>query len=128
MHRSNLVLALAGLAFCISCDRQSDFITETSPFLEVKVQTPTDGKVAIVRRAERFAKQHGMKVHFVPDHFEQQEFTLSLTRTDLNIVAGNVRFGALTVVTAYTGRVPTGAQRTEVESYLCEVMRHRCSR
>ena len=127
MQRLHFILFLASLPCCVGCDRQSDFITETSPFVEVQVPTPPDGKAAVASRAEQFAKQHGMKVHFVPNHFEPHEFSLSLTRADLNIVAANVMLGGRSDVTAYTRSAPTAAQRAEVEAYLCEVMRHRCA-
>ena len=125
MKRLHFALCVT-IAMCGGCDRKSDFITEASPFLEMKVPTPSDGKVAIAARGERFAKQHGMKVHFVPDHFEPREYSLSLTRTDLNIVAANVQSGGASNVSAYSRSAPTSAQRAEVEDYLCEVM-HRCS-
>ena len=128
MQRLYLTFTIASLVFCLGCDRKSDFISETSPFVSITVPTPQDGKVAIASRVTRFAEQRGMKTHFVPDHFEPHEFTLSLTRTDLNIIAGNVMRSDRVHVTAYARGAPTAAQRTEVDAYLCEVMRHRCPR
>lgn len=128
MLRLPLAVSSVSLALCAGCDRKSDFIMETSPFVGVMVSTPTDGKAAIRDRAERFAEQHGMEAHFVPDHFEPHEFSISLTRADLNIVADNVQRGTRSDVTAYTRSAPTSSQRAEVDAYLCEVMRHGCSR
>jgi hypothetical protein len=127
MHRVTRVLPLLSLALCVACDRRSDeFIYDTQPFFEVRVRTPPDGKIAIAERGKRFAKGHRLAVHFVPDHFEEQEYTLSLVRRDLNIVAGNVLSGATTYVTATSRGGTTGAQRAEVNAYLCEVMQHGC--
>jgi len=127
MHRPLLTLTVASLALCMGCNRESEFIGETSPFLEVTVPTPADGKTAIAQRAERFAAKHGMKVHFVPDHFEPHEFTVSVTRTDLNIIVGNVMRGDQSAVSAFARSEPTVTQRREVDSYLCEVMCHGCA-
>lgn len=128
MQRLPLALISVSLALCVACHRKSDFITETSPFVEIMVPTRTDGKAAIRGRAEPFAKRHGMKVHFVPDHFEPHEFSLSLTRADLNIVAENVLRGSRSNVSAYARSAPTSSQLAEVDAYLCEVMRHGCPR
>jgi hypothetical protein len=127
MRRLHLFLVFAGIVSW-GCDRRSEFITETSPFASVTVLTPRDGMAAIARRATRFAEQRRMKVHFVPDHFEPHELTLSLTRADLNIIAGNVMSGDRLRVTATARAAPTSAQRSEVDAYLCEVMRHGCPR
>ena len=123
----HLVLLSLSAAFCVGCDRESDFITQTSPFLNVRVPTPADGKIFIAARGERFAKRHEMEVHFVPDHFGPQEFSLSLTRADLNIIANNVQSSGGSNVNAIARSAPTSEQRAEVEAYLCEVMLHRCS-
>jgi hypothetical protein len=127
MKRLYLALLSVSLDLCVGCNRRSDFITETSPFLDLRVATPSDGKFAIAVRGERFAKQHGMKVHFVPDHIAPREYSLSLTRSDLNIVAANGQSGSASNVAAYARSAPSAAQRAEVEAYLCEVMLHGCS-
>lgn len=98
------------------------------PFVQVTVPTPADGKAAIAQRAERFAARHGMKVHFVPDHFEPHEFTLAVTRPDLNILVGNVMRGDKSFVTAVSRSAPTAAQRREVDVYLCQVVSYGCAR
>jgi hypothetical protein len=128
MQQPLLLLTVASLALCVGCNRESEFITETSPFFEVAVPTPADGKAAIAQRAERFAAKHRMKVHFVPDHFEPHEFTVSVTRNDLNIIVGNVMRGDQSAVSAFARSQATAAQRREVDTYLCEVMRHGCAR
>ena len=127
MRRPLLTLTVASLALCVGCNRESDFITDTSPFVEVTVPTPADGMDAIAQRGERFASTHGMKVHYVPGHFEPHEFTLSVTRTDLNIIVSNVMRGDQSSVSAYVRSAPSLAQRREVDTYLCEVMRHGCA-
>ncbi len=126
MQRLRLTITIATLVL-LGCDRKSDFITEKSPFVSVTILTPRDGKAAIAGRGKRFAERHGMKVHFVPDHFEPHEFALSLTRTDLNIIADNVKLGDRSFVTAVALAAPTSKQQAEVDAYLCEVMRHGCS-
>lgn len=128
MQRPLLTLTVASLAFCMGCNRESDFITETSPFVQVTVPTPEDGKAAIAQRAERFADERGMKFHYVPYHFESHEFTVSVTRTDLNIIVGNVMRGDRSAVSAFARSAPTPTQLREVDIFLCEVMRHGCAR
>ena len=127
MERVHLALMIVSLALCSACDRQSDFITETSPFAEVAVTTPADGKDAILRRAKGFAQKQGMNVHYDPTHFEPHEFSLAVNRPDLNIIAVNVANGSRSIVRAYVRSAPTGAQRTEVDAFLCEVMLHGCA-
>ena len=126
MRKVHLALAIVIFALCAACDRKSDFITETSPFAEVQVTTPADGKTAIARRAERFARQHRMTLYFDPTHFELREFSLAVNRADLNITALNVLKGGHSAVSAYARSTPTGAQRAEVDAFLCEVMLHSC--
>ena len=109
-----------------SCNRKSDFITETSPFLSVYVPTPSGGHKATAERANEFARRHGMKLHYVPGHFQPTEFTISVVRRDLNIVTGNVLLGERTLVTAYTRLAPTNEQRALVDEFLCSVMMHGC--
>ena len=115
---------LAG--FLASCERKSDFITETSPFVSEYVRTPEDGHAEIAKRAAEFASRHGMKRHYVPGHFKATEFTISVTREDLDIGTGNVKLGNRTLVTAYTQGSPTEKQRAEVREFMCAVMLHGC--
>ncbi|HET9336321.1 MAG TPA: hypothetical protein VFO12_07940 [Sphingomicrobium sp.] len=126
MRRLTLILALVAMSLESSCDRKGDFITGTSPFLSEYVPTPDSGHEMIAKRAGDFAKRHKMKLHYVPGHFRATEFTISVTRDDLNIVTGNVRLGNRTLVTATARRHPTLQQRAEVGEFMCSVMMHNC--
>lgn len=110
------------------CHRRGDFITNTSPFLSEYVPTPSDGHRAIARRAAGFAKRHRMKLHYLPGHFQSTEFTIAVTRDDLNIAVGNVLLGKRTLVTAVVRATPTPQQRAEVGEFMCSVMFYRCER
>lgn len=109
-----------------SCDRKSDFITETSPFLSADVPTPVGGHDAIAERARAFAERHAMKLHYVPGHTRSSEFTISVTRDDMSIVTGNVLRGGRTLITAYSRVSPTPEQRKMVDEFMCSVFLHGC--
>lgn len=111
-----------------SCNRKSDFITETSPFFSEYVLTPPGGHKATAERAQEFARRHGMILHYVPGHFQPTEFSISVVRRDLNIVTGNVLLGERTLVTAYTQESPTNGQRALLDEFMCSVMMHECER
>ena len=108
-----------------TCDRSGDFITETDPFLSERIPTPQEDHAVLASRAKAFAELHRMRLHYVPGHFQESEFTISVTRQDLSIVSGNVARGNKTLVTAYSRR-PSPQQRQEVRAFICEVMRYKC--
>jgi hypothetical protein len=120
-----VIMAAAGV-FATSCERKSDFITNTSPFLSEYVATPPGNHYATAERARSFALRHQMKVHYVPGHFEPNEFSISLTRDDLNIVTDNVLLGDRTLVNAYALGKPSSKQREVVDEFMCSVMMHDC--
>lgn len=122
-----LILVLVAATVLAACERKSDFITETSPFFSEYVTTPAGGHETIANRAGTFAQRHRMKLHYVPGHFQPTEFTISVTRDDLNIVTGNVQLGDHTFVTATTRRKPSQAQRLEVDEFMCSVLMHGCT-
>lgn len=119
------LIILAGAA-TMSCNRTSDFITDTPPFVSMSVRTPTGRHELIAARAKAFAIRHGMKLHYVSGHFQESEYTISVTRHDLNIVTGNVVEGRSTSITAYSRTEPTEKQQAEVAEFLCLVMLHAC--
>lgn len=110
-----------------SCERRGDFITETLPFLTEYMPTPDEDHQATAERARAFADRHGMKLHYVPGHFETTEFSISVTRGDVDISVGNVLLGRRTLLTAYTRAEPSPRQRDLVDEFMCSVMLHGCN-
>lgn len=109
-----------------SCERRSDVITETSPFMTVLVSTPPDGGAGIKRRAEQFASRHGMRILYSEEHFSPGEYSVRLLRPDLNIAADNVLRGNQSVVRAYVRGEPSTEHREQTDEFLCKVMLHGC--
>lgn len=129
MWRIILAVAVVALVVLVAyCRQGSDFITDTDPFLSEYVPTPDGGHEAIAQRAENFARKHGMKLHYVPGHFQQTEFSISVTREDLNIATGNVLLKDRTWVTATARGEPSRAQRVEVDEFMCLVMLYGCGK
>lgn len=110
----------------LGCERHSDVITETSPFLTVIVSTPADGGAGIQRRAEQFASGYGMRILYSDQHFSPGEYSVRLLRPDFNIAADNVLRDKQSVVSVYANRQPTAEHRNEANEYLCQVMLHGC--
>jgi hypothetical protein len=110
-----------------SCDRGSDVITETSPFLTALVSTPPDGGAGIKRRAEQFASSHRMRMLYSDEHFSTGEYSVLLIRQDFNIATENVLRDRESVVRAYVRGQPSAEHLKEAAEYLCEVMRHSCA-
>ena len=113
-------------AALIGCEQRSNFITETDPFVTVYVSTPAGGTSVLVERAKQFAATHDLQVVVVDGHFEATEYSLSLVRPDLNILANNVGKGSRTVVAAYAVGAPSDNHRRAISDYLCAVMLHGC--
>jgi hypothetical protein len=109
-----------------SCERRSDVITETSPFLTVLISTPPDGEVGISRRAGQFASSHEMRMLYSEEHLSPGEYSVRLLRPDLNIAADNVLRGQQSVVNAFVRGQPSAEHRKETSEYLCKVMLHGC--
>jgi hypothetical protein len=118
--------AFSLVAMLTSCDKGGEFITDTSPFFEESVPTPPGGHRAIAERSKIFAKKHRMKVHYVAGHFKHEEFSILLTRDDINIVADNVNLRGRTLVAAYTTFPASGRQRALVIEFKCSVMLYDC--
>ncbi|MBA3511941.1 hypothetical protein [Sphingomonas sp.] len=119
-------MAILVASVSASCERRSDVIYETSPFMTVLVATPPYGGAGIKRRAENFASSHEMRTLYSEEHFSPGEFSLLISRPDLNIAAENVLRGQQSIVRAYVRGEPSAQHREQADEFLCKAMLHDC--
>ena len=120
------ILITIGILVIGSCNHNDDVITEKSPFLEIKVRTPSDGGKGVVRRSCDFAKTHSMRCRFSFEHLSKGEYSVRLIRYDLNIAVDNVRQGQNSIVSMYSRKAPDTGQHELAKEYVCRVMNYNC--
>src|SRR5215213_7289533 len=121
-----VTIAVLFASVSASCERRSDVITETSPFMTVLVATPADGGAGLKRRADQFASTHGMRMVYSEEQFSPGEYSVLLSRPDLNIAAENVLRGRHSVVRAYARQEASSEHHELAGEFLCKVMLHGC--
>jgi hypothetical protein len=108
----SVAMAVVTLGASASCDRNSDAITATSPFLSVVVTTPADGGSGIRRRAENFASHHRMRMVYSDEHLSSGEYSVRLLRPDFNIASDNVlQDGKSLVMLMFVGSRPRSSAK-----------------